>query len=188
MFNIFINDLILRLENQCNIYNYADDNTLGCIATTYQDLYTSVRNASDVMLSWCKINYMQANPDKFQFIIFGKANATPLDLGTGIMLQPSSCVKVLGVFIDNMLTFKEHVAYINKKAGRSINALARVSRCLEYDSKICVLKAFVLSFYNYCPVVWHFVGMEDTKKIEKVQYRALKFVFNDFTSPYSILR
>ncbi len=81
-----------------------------------------------------------------------------------------------------------HVAYINKKAGRNINALARVSRCLEYDSKICVLKAFVLSFYNYCPVVWHFVGMEDTKKIEKVQYRALKFVFNDFTSPYSTLR
>ena len=37
-------------------------------------------------------------------------------------------------------------------------------------------------------MVWHFVGMEDTKKIEKVQYRALKFVFNDFTSPYSILR
>ncbi len=40
---------------------------------------------------------MQANPDKFQLIIFGKANATPLDLGTGIILQPLSCVKVLGV-------------------------------------------------------------------------------------------
>ncbi len=30
--------------------------------------------------------------------------------------------------------------------------------------------------------------MEDTKTIEKVQCRVLKFVFNDFTSPFSILR
>ena len=50
------------------------------------------------------------------------------------------------------------------------------------------LTGFCFSFYNYCPVVWHFVGMEDTKKIDKVQYRALKFAFCDFTSPYSILR
>ncbi len=42
-----------------------------------------------------------------------------------------------------MLTFKEHVAYVNKKAGRSITALERVSRCLEYDIKICVLQAFL---------------------------------------------
>ena len=87
-----------------------------------------------------------------------------------------------------MLSFKEHVAYVNKKVGRGINALAGVSRCLEYDSKMCILQAFVLCFYNYCPVVWHFIGMEDSKKIEKVQYRALKFIFNDFKSPHSILR
>ncbi len=40
---------------------------------------------------------MRANPDKFQFIIFGKAIATPLDLRTGIMLQPTSCLKIFGL-------------------------------------------------------------------------------------------
>ncbi len=30
--------------------------------------------------------------------------------------------------------------------------------------------------------------MEDTKMIEEEQYQALKFIFNDFKSPYSILR
>ncbi len=34
----------------------------------------------------------RANPDKFQFIIFGKTNAIPLDLGTGIMLEPLRCM------------------------------------------------------------------------------------------------
>ena len=74
------------------------------------------------------------------------------------------------------------------KAGRGINAVARLSRCLEHDSKMSILQAFVLSFYNYCPVVWHFVGMGDNKKMEKVQHRALKFIFNYFKSPYNILR
>ncbi len=30
---------------------------------------------------------MQGNPDKFQFIIFGKTNATSLDLGSGVIQQ-----------------------------------------------------------------------------------------------------
>ncbi len=30
--------------------------------------------------------------------------------------------------------------------------------------------------------------MEDNKKKEKVQYRTLKFISNDFKSPYAILR
>ena len=31
LFNIFINDYILQLEKICNVYNYADDNTLSYV-------------------------------------------------------------------------------------------------------------------------------------------------------------
>ncbi len=61
----------------------------------------------------------------------------------------------------------------------------------ENESKMHILQALGFSFFNYCHVVWHFVGMEDNKKIEQVRirYRALEFVFNNsFKSPYSILR
>ena len=33
--------------------------------------------------------------------------------------------------------------------------------------------------FNYCPLVWHFCGVTNTKKLEQLQKRALKFIFND---------
>ena len=35
--------------------------------------------------------------------------------------------------------------------------------------------------------MWHSCGASNTYKQEKIQYRALKFVFNDFTSSYEVL-
>ena len=32
--------------------------------------------------------------------------------------------------------------------------------------------------------MWHFCGKRNTSKIEKLQERALRFVFNDFTNSY----
>ncbi len=85
-------------------------------------------------------------------------------------------------------TFKVAITLRFLPMWSPINALARVSRCLEHDRKMCILQAFVLSFNSYCPVVWYFVGMEDNKNMEKVQYTVLKFIFNYFKSPYGILR
>ena len=39
-----------------------------------------------------------------------------------------------------------------------------------------------MSNFNYCPVVCHFCWESNTKKIEKIQERALKFIYEDFNS------
>ena len=54
----------------CNIYNYADENTMGRRALTKRELCDSIMNVSKTMISWATV-YMKANPDKFQLIIFG---------------------------------------------------------------------------------------------------------------------
>ena len=49
---------------------------------------------------------------------------------------------------------------------------------------MAIFRVFIVSNFNYCPLVWHFCGKTNTSKIEKLQERALRFVFNDFTSSY----
>ena len=49
---------------------------------------------------------------------------------------------------------------------------------------MAIFRALIVSNFNYCPLVWHFCGKRNTSKIEKLQERALRFVFNDFTSSY----
>ena len=65
--------------------------------------------------------------------------------------------------------------------------LVRVCRHLNIDVKLLLYKSFVMCNFNYCPAVWHSCGKVNTKKLEKLQFRALKFVFNDYTSPYEAL-
>ena len=44
-----------------------------------------------------------------------------------------------------------------------------------------------LSHLNYCSVVWHFCSSTNAKKLEKLNHRALSFVFNDYKSSYDEL-
>ena len=44
-----------------------------------------------------------------------------------------------------------------------------------------------MSNFKYCPLVWHFCGEVNTEKIEKIQERALRFIFQDCNSSYDTL-
>ena len=45
-------------------------------------------------------------------------------------------------------------------------------------------KTFVLSNFNYFPLVWHNCGNGDMHKIEKMQERVIRFIHNDYQTNY----
>ena len=134
-------------------------------------------------------NKMQSNPDKFQAIMLGKSgfeNCKSLFLnGTEIKCEDS--VKLLGVTINYLLNSDLHVSNICKKAARQINVLLRLSKFLTIEKKNLIYKSFIRSSFNFCPLVWHFCSKTSSAKMEKLQNRALRLVFNDFDSPYETL-
>ncbi len=40
---------------------------------------------------------------------------------------------------------------------------------------------------NYCRLVWHFCRIQNSRNMEKIQERALRFVYEDYESTYDIL-
>ena len=96
-------------------------------------------------------------------------------------------VKLLGVTFDFKLTFNSHVSHICKKASQQLNVLKRIGNNLSKLGKLTIYYSFILSNFNYCPLVWHFCGESNTKKLEKIQERALRFIYNDSDSPYENL-
>ena len=44
-----------------------------------------------------------------------------------------------------------------------------------------------MSNFNLCPVVWHFRGEVNTKKIEQIQEHVFRFIYENYNSPYEIL-
>jgi predicted nuclease of predicted toxin-antitoxin system len=44
-----------------------------------------------------------------------------------------------------------------------------------------------MSNLNVCPLVWHFCGEVNTKKVEKIQEKALRFIYEDYSITYEEL-
>ena len=93
-------------------------------------------------------------------------------------------MNVLGVNIDDMLNFNSHVSNVCNKASRQLNVLQRLKGSLDYASRLSIYKSFIMSNFNYCPVVWMFTSKSSLSKLEDIQRRALRFVLDDYTSDY----
>ena len=184
LFNVFINDLFLFIEN-CKLYNYADDNSLMYSSPDLNCIFTNLQIDCKNAIDWFTVNGMKANPSKFQFMVISSERIEQkcLDIGNGITLQSEPSVKVLGVTIDDRLQFSEHISACCSKAARQLNALSRISRQINLKSKSIIYNSFIASNFNYCPLVWHFCGTANSNKIEKLQERSLRILYNDFDSP-----
>ena len=112
IFNIFSNDLLLLLEKKCHVFNYVDDTSILCKHRDYDSANNDLLSAASTMIHWYKMNCMQANPEKFQFIIFDKERQPrTLQLNHNVTIQSVSNVKLLGVNIDVELNFNHHMHY-----------------------------------------------------------------------------
>ena len=50
-----------------------------------------------------------------------------------------------------------------------------------------IYETFVLSNFNFCPVVWHYCSKKSTQQMERIQKRALRFLLDDHESTYDEL-
>ncbi len=94
-------------------------------------------------------------------------------------------MKLLGITIEEKLKFDKHVNIICKKAARYINVMYHFKGVFDLKKRQIIYNTFILPNFNYCPIIWHFCRKTCTKKIEAIQERALRFMFNDQTSTYS---
>ncbi len=187
LFNIFINDIYSVLDKS-DMYNYADDNSLSHAHETPDGLKLELEKDAESVTQWFTENGMEANVPKYQAIVFGTKTAAPVSFCVrDHELECLDVVKLFGVHIDANLKFTKHIDAICLKAAQQTNAIMRLSKLIDQDVKKIMYRTFILSNFNYCPIVWMFCGMGNIKKMERVQLRALRFVYNDFSSSYEEL-
>ena len=75
------------------------------------DVLSCLKRDCDNAVKWFEVNGMQANPSKFQFMVMSNGTVDKDCISICInesLLKPGSHVKVLGVTLDDRLTFNEH--------------------------------------------------------------------------------
>jgi hypothetical protein len=186
-YNIFSNDMLSVLDDDIDVYNYADDNPLVCSGYDYHETQQRLVSNAQKVITWFEQNNMKINPDKFKYIVFGKHdNVESITINNNVIL-PENSVKILGLTLDKNLQFKEHISTICQKAGNQIHALSRLSNTLNESNKMLLYNSFVECYFSYCSSIWHFCSKQNTYKLEKLQMKALKFITLNFNCSYEEL-
>ena len=182
LFNIFLNDLLLFLEDY-DVCNFADDNTISVYGKTSNEISEKLEVSCNLALDWFKNNSMVANPKKFQVLyIDGGREDSLLSLNiNGKVITSTETVKLLGLTIDNKLTFNQHITTLCRNASSKSKALLRIRHYLSYAQANVLCNAYILSAFTYCPIVWMFCSKKSNNLVDSVYKRGIRTVENDFT-------
>ena len=181
LFNIFLADLFL-VSKDVDIANFADDNTPFTLANNIDDLIDSLEKASSSLFKWFKDNLFKGNPDKCHLLV-STNEKTKINIEE-FSTENSDCEKLLGVKIDNKLTFDCHVSDMCKKANRKINALARIAPFININKRRILMNSVFRSQFNYCPLIWVCHSRTNNRKINRLHERCLRIIYNDKRSSF----
>ena len=182
LFNIFINDIFYFLKN-AKIANYADDNSTYTVEENLLDLLKILECETSTVLNWFKVNEMKSNSDKCHLLVASGDKRTYTSRSfiylENEFLENEDSVKLLGVNIDKNLNFNEHVTNLVKKGNQKLHALMRIAKFLSEDKLKLIMKTFIESQFNYCPLVWMCHSRILNNKINRLHERALRVVYKN---------
>ena len=185
LFNIYLNDLFYFLH--CNICNFADDTTPYVCDKNLSFVIEQLEQQSNIALNWFEDNYMKMNASKCHLFVSGhKYENIWAKIGDD-QIWESRTVKLLGITIDNELKFDEHISNVCDKAQRKLTVLTRIKKYLDFNKLRLLFKTFFDSQFKYCPLTWMFYSRTTNNKINNLHERALRIVYDDYTSEFEEL-
>ena len=175
LFNIYISDVFYGIDI-CDIASYADDNTPYTSDFNLEEAIQKLELTTNNLFEWFKNNHMKTNADKCHLLV---TRDTYVTAKIGELDVKNSMKEKLGVKIDSKLSFQNHVSSLCKKASQKLHGLQRVISFMDLAKRKRLMKAFITTQLNYCPLTWMSHSRQLNNRINKIQERALRLVYKD---------
>ena len=180
LYNIFINDLLFFI-NDSDVCN----STLSVCDTSVNRVLKRLELDVNVAINWFHENSLVANPSKFQILFLGINNSNDLSIQIdGKTMHSTETVKLLGVTLDSKLCFLPLIKDLCRRANQKTKALLRIRSNLTQVKAEALSNPFILSAFNYFPLIWMYSGKEGNNLIKSVHRRSLCAVLNDLYISY----
>ena len=170
---------------------YADDSTFLNSSNSVSVLESSTVNEMKKVIEWFHTNKMAVNIDKSNVMVFSPClQPSPrvsitIENSNGIPVQISqipntdeNSFKLLGFHIDERLTLRKQVDNICSKVNKSLFFLSRVKRTLPLYCRKQLYFSHVHSHFVYCLSLLSIANKTDIIKLERIQRKALRIVYN----------
>ena len=146
---------------------YADDYQLYSSDVDPVALENCICREVRVANEWYRNNRMIVNETKHQAIVFGKTDHSSFPL--------KDSLDIFGINIDNRLRFVNYISTICKKINGQFNVMLRFRKLISKDTLLRLYKAFINFIYF------------NTEKMDTLNKRILRFILQDYNSPYDSL-
>ena len=128
IFYIDICDLFFIVVD-CDIANYADDNTTYLSGKNVEEVLNGLENMSSNLFQWFTENELKGNSSKYN-LLTSSGEHVHVNILTS-QIKNSDCERVLGIDIHCKLSFENHINQLCSKTSAKIKALARIAPFLN---------------------------------------------------------
>ncbi len=117
--------------------------------------------------------FLLLNSDKTEILLFGPKNSTQSRLDYSLQLDgctaTSSTVKNLGVILDSILSFENHISNVTKTAFFHLRNIAKLRNMLPVSNAEKLIHAFMTSRLDYCNALLAGCPASSINKLHVVQ-------------------
>ncbi|KAG0716722.1 hypothetical protein GWK47_009008 [Chionoecetes opilio] len=149
----------------------------GTVATKNKDKAEVLQT----VISWGRRWQVDLAPEKTQAMLISRRQRPPdtpiptiLLGGRPVPLQTS--ISILGVEVNSVLTFTDHIRTIARKSAWKLSCVRRVSHLLDSQGITTLYAAQVRSLMEYAPLTWSSCPPSYLSLLHKVQARAQRLI------------
>ena len=152
LFNLYINDLP-SIPESGSLESFVDDSKL-YLSFPVKDAAAVVQLINEDLAkiaTWCCYNGLLINPDKTKLLVIGNRQMLlrlPKDFHVtllGIEVTPSNPARDLGIEVDAMLSFEEHITNTVSSCFASLCQINRIKHLFDSKSLEKVIHALIFS-------------------------------------------
>ena len=111
-------------------------------------------------------------------MILSKKSYQPQKLSVNTFtINESNEVELLGITIDEELTFSRYNDKLCRNAQYKLDALRRIRKYFSLEKARMLGNAFIDSPFNYAPLIWMFCRKGVYLKIQKIHHKTLKVIY-----------
>jgi len=184
LFLIYINDFPNATD--FSSFLFADDTSLLLSGKDFKILQDKAQAELDKVEDWFNANKMQINSKKTRFIIFNlpktkRSDPFEIRLGGEKLCRVSEgseekSVHLVGVLLEEELSFVHHIASIKAKLSRANFVLARSRNILPLNIRILIYNSLVRSVLEFACVLYGASRKGVVDIIEKLQKKIVRNV------------
>ena len=152
LFLLYITDLSNVCKCTMPLF-FADDTNFVINGSNINELESLINSELAEIAKLLKVNKLSLNINKTHYMIF----TTKRKIIPGIVINIEGHIinevdstKFLGVYLDNKLNWKKHIAYVSGGIGLIIKA----RKLLNSDALITLYYSFIFPYLSYCNHIW----------------------------------